>query len=78
MDKMRQNKEEIVSCGRNLERIQKAICAGLALNAAKKHSERIVLGLRNADQQYSLVQNSNKVFTIHLASGFAKKTNIEW
>lgn len=36
LEKMSQLKEEVFSCGKNYDRVQKAICAGLSTNVAKK------------------------------------------
>ena len=38
---MDRHKLDIVSCGRNLERVQKAIYSGFFCNAAKKHPQEV-------------------------------------
>lgn len=89
LEKMQQNKEEVVSCGRNYERIQKAIAAGLALNIAKRYFDPlpgILAGFEQLDinfmqphkRVYRIFQNKQKCVNLHASSGLHNKVNEAW
>lgn len=88
LEKMDQNKEEVVSCGQNYERVQKAIAAGLALNVAKRvfepltglmaHFDLFDLDRKPNDRIYHILQNKQKPIYLHSSSGLHNKVNHAW
>lgn len=67
--KMDQNKIEVLSAGMNIERIQKAICAGFAQNLAKKCTS----GFLKPIISYQVLSDDEKAF-IHQSSSLASST----
>jgi ATP-dependent RNA helicase DHX8/PRP22 len=82
LDRMQQNKTEVVSCGRNYERIQKAIAAGFAMNIAKRvisSSAFYDFGLaKGSSKPYQILDDPGKKVYIHSTSGLHSRVDDAW